>query len=206
MRPDEKATNAIIQRQKRSDESLGNAVNVGTTLATTALGATGLAGIAGKVAPFLSEYLTEDLAYKGIKKVAPKLGSALETGMKEGLSLKSGLDFIKENFSNQSKPENKVEKDKNIISQYSPELFSFIQDMIGKGVKPLDISAKAKNSSKFDKEINKLEMDHKATLSQIIQELFKNETVNPTQNQQSAENQNAGDDEIIAQYKNIMSM
>lgn len=131
-----------------------------------------------KVLPFLSEFITPDMALKGISKVNPKIGDFLKRGMASGLDLKGGLDFIKENLA----PSQSPEKQKNIIEQYSPELHQFLADHIQKGQTPLAAGALAQTSGKFSKEIKQLEKDHKTNWSQIIESVFGVE--NPQQTQQ----------------------
>lgn len=157
MRPDEKATQSIIERQKQSDKNLKSgvktAVNVGLTAA-------GLAGVS-KIAPFLSEFIPEDLAFKGIKKVSPKLGSILDAGMASGLTVKSGLDFLKENISKKPKAENQASSNKNILDQYSPELKQFIEDKINAGRSPLQAAVVAEENDQFKDIVKKIKEDHK---------------------------------------------
>lgn len=52
-----------------------------------------------KIVPFLNESIPEDLALKGIGKVSPKIHSFLNNGISKGLTLASGLAFLRSQLS-----------------------------------------------------------------------------------------------------------
>lgn len=198
MRPSQQATEGIIQGIEESDERIKKGVKTAGKLAVTAMGAgTAMAGanLASKIAPFLSEYITPELALKGISKINPKFGEVLKKGMKDGLSLKSGLDFLKDNI---SKPEEKSEepieqKDKfgGAIRRYSEKLMDFIEDNIARGRKPHEAGQIALQNKEFEGVIKKMEKDYKAPFAQILESIFgtmqRPDQNNQTQQQQMAE-------------------
>jgi len=159
LRPDEKSANAQVRRA----ETAQNALNSGVSAIA---GAYGLS----QVMPFLSEYVPENLAFKGISKVFPPLGKFLKQGMEEGLTLKSGLDYVRGEASKEQAKESK-----NIIEQYSPELHQFIQEQIKKGISPLQAGAIAQAGIKgknFESAIKKMVKDHKTDFSTILQTIY----------------------------------
>lgn len=176
MRPDELANQALIERDMAKRKNIMRGASTLGGLAVTGLGGgKALAGLASNVAPFLSQYLTPDIAMKGLKKVAPQLGEFLERGVKAGLNVEDGLNYIKESL--QPKEEAEIGQ-KNIIEQYSPDLFQFIQSKISEGMTPLQAAALAQmpGKSSFANVIKKIEKDHKTPWSNIVQTVFGNES------------------------------
>jgi len=51
-----------------------------------------------KIFPFLSGYVPDDLALKGISKINPSLGKFLTNGLTKGLSLATGLEYLRNRF------------------------------------------------------------------------------------------------------------
>lgn len=203
LRPDEMATNAEINRFEKRNEDIKSVIKTASQIGLGLGGAT----IASKISPFLSPYLTEDLALKGISKVAPKVGDFLKSGMSQGLTLKSGLDFLKENMAQKTKAENKTQNT-NILDQYSPELREFIEERINSGKSPTYAAGVALETDKFKDLIKKIVKDHKLDnvfgFHNLIKSLYGNGI---EENQSLTDQQNSQEeDPIIAQYKNIMSM
>jgi len=192
MRASEQVAEGRIRGIKESDERIKGGLRTAGKLALTAAGTTALSGgaaLSAKIAPFLSEYITPELALKGISKVSPKFGDALKRGMEGGLSLESGLDFIKQSM---EKPKDKEEQEENpqqngnVIEQYSPELNQFIMSEIEKGRQPLEAGALASLNPKFKKIIDKLTQDHKSPFSSLLQTVYGGgqQTEQQPQNQQ----------------------
>jgi len=170
LRPDELATNSEIERAKRRTGEIRSSLETASSIGATGLGLTAAKNLGSKIVPFLNEFITPDLALKGIKKVAPQVGKFLDQGLKQGLNLKDGLNFLKENFSKQT--ENKAPDQRNILEQYSPELFSFVKDLVGKGQNPIVAALQATENKQFKNIIKKIESDHKTPFSSIIQSIF----------------------------------
>lgn len=171
LRPDEKLSESNIRKAQDRNKDIKSVLQTGASLGTTAIAGQ----TASKILPFLSEYIPEDLAFKGINKVVPKLGDFLKSGMSQGLTLKSGLEFLKGQMKNKEiQTENTIE-DKNIIQKYSPELFSFIDQKIRKGESPLNAGSLAQNEKQFQGIIKKLTEDYRTPFSNIIETVFGKE-------------------------------
>lgn len=223
-RPDEMATESRIQASQDRDRMYKSGAK---TLANTAL-AIGGAGIASKLTPFLSGIIPTDLALKGISKVAPKVGDFLQKGMAQGLTIQSGLDFIKENMGEKNQPEteeNKAPDQRNIIEQYSPSIFGYIGDLIKRGSTPVQAAQKAKKflDTKAKSIIRQIEKDHKTPFENIVESIFgggqmaqKNpeaqQQTQPMQQEQmqqgqSPQNQNGTNwGQVAQQLQNILKM
>jgi|SRR5665213_507302 len=178
LRPDEKANQSEIRKAKGRTEEVKSGLRQVASIGTTALG--GVA--ASKILPFLSQYIPEELALKGINKVAPAIGRYLDNGMKSGLSLKSGLEFIKSEFARKEEQE-APKDDRNIIQQYSPELFQFIDQQVKSGRSPLEAGAIAQHDKRFSSAIDKLSKDHKTPWSNIVESIFGQVQQNQQQQQ-----------------------
>lgn len=168
LRPSEIASESEINRARERDESLKGGFKTAAKIG----GAVSGAGLSARILPFLSEYITPDLAIKGISKISPDLGKFLKSGMQKGLNIKEGLNFIKDNL---KQPEEKKEHPKqslNIIEQESPELHRFISDEVTKGRQPIEAGALAQAQVKFKKIINKLIKDHKTTFQAILDTVY----------------------------------
>lgn len=211
-RPDEQVLEGEIRKAGERTSNLKSAVG---TVGKIAAGAAGLGAASmgakgiSKILPFLSEYIPEDLAYKGINKVMPGVGTFLKDGMKQGLSLKSGLDFIKEQVS-QSQQKESEKKKGNIIEQYSPELHEFISQEIASGRKPIEAAAIAQHDKRFSNVINKLSKDHKTPWSSIIDSVYGSESKALPENkqqEQSAKTQQNPDkwNQIAKSLQDILS-
>ena len=168
LRPDEVASQSQIRKNKETDESVKKGVKTAVGVGTALVGG----ALAGRIAPFLSEFIPSDLAMKGINKVSPKLGSFLQKGMAQGLSIQSGLDFIKEGMGMGEKKQEKAPDQRNIIEQYSPGLFTFLSSMLGKGVPLLKAAQEAAKVSQYKEAINKMEKDHKVGFNEILSSIF----------------------------------
>jgi hypothetical protein len=184
LRPDEMATQSEIKKAKGRTDELRSGVETAASFGTAALGGK----VVSKILPFLSQYIPEDLAFKGINKVMPGLGNFLKNGMKQGLSLKSGLDFLKEEIGKKSE---QPKEDRNIIQQYSPELHQFIDQEVKKGRSPLEAGALARN--KFGQIIDKITKDHKTEWSNILESVYGGQgQAQPSQTTQTTQQPQSG--------------
>jgi hypothetical protein len=191
LRPDEIATESRLRKSRERDENLKKGLNVigkGVKTAANIGLATAGATIASRVLPFLSEHIPVDLAIRGISKVSPKLGDFLKKGMSQGLDARKGMEYIRENIEPKGKQEalgkSKPNK-RNVIEQYSDELHEFLDDLIKKGRSPLEAGALAQLNPKFKNIISKLEKDHKAPFSSILQAIY-GQSRQPEQDQSKA--------------------
>lgn len=170
---------ASLRQLEEQNKSVSAIKNVGKTAVGTALGVAGasaLPKVIEKISPFLSEYIPTDLAIKGISKVSPEIGSFLQRGQKAGLDIKEGIDFLTGKIEEVKQTQTK--DDRNVIEKYSPELFQWIKDKVGKGTPVLQAAALARlptTGQNFDKVIKKMEADNKADWSSIVESVFGTE-------------------------------
>lgn len=127
-------------------------------------------GIAERVMPFLSNYIPFHLAAKGLGKIDSRLGDFAQTAQEFGHDVDDIKGFIKDKI--EVKQNEPVKKSGNIIEQYSPELFSFLDQKIKGGLQPIQAAALAQNDKKFSNLIKQLTKDHKTDWSSIIQSVF----------------------------------
>jgi len=182
LRPDEQAAQANVSRAERNRDFIKSGFNAASG-----------AAIASKVVPWLSQYISPDLAMKGISKVAPKLGEFLENGRKMGLDVGQGLDFIRERVPQEEQSKKAVDS-KNIISQYSPSLFEKIKEMVMNGMKPIEAAFRIRrdmSKSEFKKAIQKIENDHNTPFESIVDAIFGGDSSqnDPMQMQQPSQMQ-----------------
>lgn len=160
-----------IERSKKRNTMMKTAGNLALTAGVAATG--GISGvlpkIGEKILPFLSEFIPEDLAVKGINKVAPQIGSLLKKGKKIGLDIKGGLDYLKNQITNKQES---PKENRNIIEQYSPELHQFIDQQVKGGLNPIQAGAIAQNKKEFGDIIKKLTKEHKTPWSNIIEAVY----------------------------------
>ena len=171
LRSSEIASESEIRRAKERDESLKG----GFKTAAKVGGAISGAGLSARILPFLSEYITPDLAIKGISKISPDLGKFLKKGMEKGLNVKDGLNYIKENLMQSETKKEPPKQSLNIIEQESPELHQFLLSKIKEGLTPVQAATLAQNDKKFIQPINRLKNKHKVNWSAIIETVFGKE-------------------------------
>lgn len=179
MRPDEAAAQSEIERAYARDRNISRGVKTAASIGASVA----LPYAVGKILPFLSEHIPLDLAVKGISKVSPKFGEFLKQGASMGLDVKEGINFIKNQFSNEPAKENR-----NIIQQYSPELHDFIQEKVKSGQSILEAGARATMKPNFEKIIRKMEKDHRTPWTSILETIYGNNT--ESQKQQPQKNRN----------------
>lgn len=171
MRAEQRASEEEIKRSQERDQI----VKKGAGLAVGA--ASGLA--ASRVLPFLNDFIPVDLAIKGISKVNPKIGSFLKKGQEQGLNLKDGLDFLKQQFS----PSEEV-KQSNPLQDFEtnyPDIASALSRTIQNGQSPDAAAAILKNSSSFSRDVKKLEKEVGKNFIDYVLELFGNQSQQPQQ-------------------------
>lgn len=167
--PYQEATEAIKKQGEAPAQFLKGA-------AQTALGVAGGGAVLNRVLPFLSKFVPQDLAIKGISKINPTLGKFVQGSLNQGKSMDEVTDFIKEKAGiSEPKEEKKQEKPKgqgNIIEQFSPELHEFLVSEIGKGRSTDEAGAIAQSNSMFKGVIPKLEKQAGARFSDILKSVF----------------------------------
>lgn len=127
-----------------------------------------------KALPFLNEFIPAGLAIKGLQKVNPKLGDFMKDTLAAGFTTNEVKDFIKEKLVPTEKSKESPKENRNVIEQYSPELFQFVKEQLNQGRSPLEAGALAQLNQKFKGVISKMETDHKTPWSGILQTVFGN--------------------------------
>lgn len=142
-----------------------------------------------RVAPFLSEYLPQNLAIKGLSKIDPRLGKFIQTALDNGQTWNEVKDFIGSKFQESEEPQKEKKKpakeNRNIIEQYSPELLNFMKEQISGGRPAIQAAAIAQNDKRFGDVIKKMMKDHKLPWSAIVESVFGKDEgqAQPMQNQ-----------------------
>lgn len=156
--------------------------------AAAAVGASSFSPMLARIAPFLSEYIPQDLAIKGLSKIHPKFGEFVKTAFDKGYDFGEVKDFLGEQVkeSQGQGEEEPAKQNGNVIEQYSPNLFQYMKDLIGQGSSPLDAAAKARKflDKKEQDIISKMEKDHKTDWSSIVESVFGGQGMAQAQTQQ----------------------
>ncbi len=171
LRSDEAASMSEIERARKRDETLSKGVKLVGNVASVAGGAAALtagAKLGSKILPFLSDFIPQDLAMKGINKISPQLGKFLKKGQSMGLNVKEGFEYLRNQFT----PKKQEQKPTNIIEEHSPELHEFIVDKIGTGITPMAAAFQATQDPKFKSVIESLQKKAKKGFSEIIGSIF----------------------------------
>jgi hypothetical protein len=185
LRPDEEVTENEIRKSKERSN------NVKSVLETAGSAATGIAGgqLAMKVLPFLNEYIPLEIAKKGIDKIVPKLGKFLDHGISQGLSLQSGLDYLKSEFLPEFGKEKKAENRQNEIGQVSQELQDFIEQQVQAGKSPDHAAATAMIRPEFLEITSQIEKQTGKPFPTSIRELYEGKAVNQGQSKATLQGQ-----------------
>lgn len=186
LRPDEEANASVMERDKRFNANVGSAAKTVGSLAATAATAAYGGPLAARLAPFFSKYIPVDFALKGISKVSPKIGDFLKRGMNVGLPIEEGLKYVQEKFlGGQETERNEPKDDRNIIQQYDPELYSYLEQSVKKGIPLAQAGEKAFGHDRFSRIIKDLVKDHKTSWSSILQTVFGGSQGQQQQQQQA---------------------
>jgi len=184
MQPYQEASQEIRRQGELPIKALKTAASIAATAGGAKIGGLAL----NKVMPFLSKYIPEDLAIKGLSKVDPRFGKFINKALGEGFDFNEVKDFIggkaEEGQENKKEP---AKQSKNIIEQESPELHQFIDQEIRKGRKPIEAAALAQNDKRFSGAIQKLMKAHKTPWSSIIESIFGKGNMGLPQQQSSTE-------------------
>lgn len=164
-----------------------------------------------RILPFLNDFVPDELAEKGLAKVDPRFGKFFKASQKEGYDIGEIREFIKEKLSGAEQQNEPAKENRNVIEQYSPELFNFLKEQIGQGRDPIQAGAIAQNDSRFGQVIQKMAKDHKTQWSNILQSVFgmgqaqgqaEEQQMQPQQQQQQQQPQQ--DQEINPQIAQLL--
>lgn len=166
MNPYERTAEEMKRQSEGPKRFAKTALGIGSAVA----GAASFSNVLSRAAPFLSQYIPEDLAIKGLSKINPKLGKFVQDAMN------SGYDFNEvKNFIGEQVQQSGASSAKNIIEQYSPELDQFIKSHVQKGKTALEAGALAtigEEGKKFNNIIKKITKEHKSPWSSILQSIY----------------------------------
>jgi len=166
MNPYERTADEMKRQSEGPKRFAKTAVGVGASVA----GPSSFASILSRAAPFLSQYIPEDLAIKGLSKISPKFGKFVNDAINGGYDFNQVKDFIGQQV---EQSQESAKQNKNPIQQYSPDLHNFMLEQIKSGRPSLEAGALAR--TKFEKEIKKLEKDHKTSWSSLIESVYGSE-------------------------------
>lgn len=172
------------QSEDRPKKLAKNALAIGSTLGTAA----SFAPMLARAAPFLSEYIPENLAIKGLSKISPKFGSFVKGAMDEGFDFKEIKDFI----GGKIKESQEMKSSKSPIRGYSEELMDQIEDSIAKGMSPGNAARNQHLIGKYNDIIKKIEKDYKTPFDKVIEDMFSegnNQNQNKMEQSQQQTNQ-----------------
>lgn len=218
MQPYQEASQEIRRQGENPLKALKTLGSVAGTAATFGAGA----AIAKRVLPFLSPYISEELAIKGLSKIDPRFGNFINIAKSNGKPFEEIKDFIKQKAmgeEEQEQPSKKAEvEDENIIQQYSPKLFELVNKTLQSGRTIEEVEGIARSpENKFDKTIKNMEKSLGMTFYDIVRSVFggpKREQKQEAQQQQapqqqpqtSAKPQNNIDDALLAGLDKIFKM
>lgn len=180
-RPDEMASIAEQERNRKFDTNIKSGVKTAANLGLTAAGL----GLTSRLMPFLNEHIPVDLAVKGISKLSPKLGEFLQKGASMGLNVEEGLQFIKDKL---QPPKEEAEKDNkpqqlNELGQFSPELQTYIEQQIQGGKSPDHAAALAMNQPEFSDLTTGIQKKVNMPFTKFVRELYEGKAVQKPQQQ-----------------------
>ena len=157
------------QKMKRQSEGPKRFSKAGSAISGV-VGAASFTPILSRAAPFLSEYIPETLAIKGLSKISPKFGKFIQEAFDSGYDYDEVKDFIGQQINDSQ--EGQAKENRNIIEQESPELHQFLNNEIRNGRNPIEAAAIAQNDKRFSSIIKNLMKKYKTPWSNLIQSIF----------------------------------
>jgi len=190
MQPYQEASEEI----RRAGDRPANLIKKGASLGLHAASAYAGGATASKILPFLSNYIPQSLAIKGLSKIDSRWGKFITAALDEGYDFDEVKDFIKKKAEGKKEePQEQPKENRNIIEQYSPELHQFIDQEVRKGRPLIQAGAVAQNNPKFAQVIDKLQKDHKTPWSNILQSIYGGALQDQGQQQQPQQGGGQGD-------------
>ena len=182
MQPYQEASEEVNRQKNQPAQDIGSAIS---------LGGSALAGgaLLGRVAPFLSRFIPTSLAVQGLSKIDPRLGNFINGAIQNGHTANDALDFIKSKVMPEQEQQQQAQEpqqpqapeqqsapdQRNILEQYSPELYQRIKAHVQSGMAPEKAAmmvSKAYSAKQFLPIIKKMEEDHKTPFASIVQSIF----------------------------------
>ena len=201
MQPYQEAADVLQKQGEMPKRVLQKTGSIASRAAGSALGGIAL----GRVLPMLSQYIPEDLAIKGLSKIDPRFGKFIDKAKSAGKNFNEIKDFIKEQagLSDESSQENPNQQ-RNVIEQYSPELYQFIKEKIQSGTHPLQAGALARVNNNFNKIIEKMTKDHKTNFSSIVETVFGT-AEQPKQEEKKSSQSGGIDPQLLSIMQNMQN-
>jgi pyruvate/2-oxoglutarate dehydrogenase complex dihydrolipoamide acyltransferase (E2) component len=192
MNPYERTAAEMKRQGEGPKRFVQGAAKLGTA-AGAAVGAASFAPILARAAPFLSQYIPEDLAIKGLSKINPKLGKFVKDAIDGGYDFGQVKDFIGQQITESTSP-TPAKENRNVIEQHSPELNTFLSEKIKGGEDPVRAAALAlfEKGNPFEPVIRKIEKEHKTNWSQLVQSIYGGGQSQEQQQQQPQGQQQRG--------------
>lgn len=153
-------------------------LRAGATAASLAISG-GAGAIASRVLPFLSQYIPEAIAIKGLSKIDPRFGSFINKAMSAGSTFDEVKEFIKDKMQppKEEVEENNQPQQLNELGQFSPELQTFIEQQIQSGKAPDHAAALAMSEASFLDLVNGIEKKVKVPFTKFVRELYEGKAV-----------------------------
>lgn len=169
MQPYQQASQEI----QRQGEMPIRAAKAGAGLALGAASSFAGSQIFQRIAPFLSQYIPQNIARKGFEKIDPRFGEFFDLAEKHGQTFESAKQFIADKAS-EAMGEQETKDDRNIIQKYSPELFQTLEWFIKQGFSPAQaaIDMRLTEDSKVLNLISQMEKDYKQDWPSIVESVF----------------------------------
>lgn len=165
IQPYQEADEEILRQNQFPQKALGTALG-----AAGAIG--GLGPLLSRAAPFLSSFIPDNLAMKGLGKLDPRIKSFIDKGIKAGYSFDDIKNYLGEAIEGNQGKEGKAQDQKNIVKQYSPQLDQFIMAEIQNGRSPIEAGALAQMQEPFKRIIKKITEDHQAPFASILDTIY----------------------------------
>ena len=138
--------------------------------------------LARRIIPFISQYISPETQVKGLSKIDPRMGGAVEHAMDVGYSQDEINDHIKKMVTPDEEP---AKQSRNIVEQYSPELHQYILEEVKKGQTPISAAMKATYDKslgkKFKDVLDKISKQHKTPWHNIIESIYGSGEAQPKQ-------------------------
>ncbi len=167
MQPYQEASRVRQEHEKSPFKAAGQAAGLAAGSLPYAAGG----AIFQRALPFLSKYIPEDLAVKGLSKIDPRFGKFINKAMGDGKPFEEVKDFIQEKVDEGLQNVHAKEK-RNIIEQYDPELHTYIQMKLKEGMSILQAGQKALGHGRFKKAVDKITKDHKTPWTAILRSVY----------------------------------
>lgn len=179
------------QEIRRRDQAPSNALKKGGALALQAGSAYAGGATLSKVLPFLSSYIPQSLAIKGLSKVDPRFGKFITQAMDQGSSFDEVKEFIKDKAQgNPQVKEQQEEGDEDIILKFSPKLSKLVTKLVEAGHPIEEVEQIARSpGQRSAKDVEHMEKSLGMTFYDILRSVFGGVARNPPQGQQQQQPQ-----------------